>query len=131
MKIINDYTKESGVRGLDRALKKIFRNLIINDFKAKSLSVGHITDILGLEKYNLRHDHTNHIGTVNTLGVTPYGGIIINIESLLIPGSGKLILTGNIERTIEESIQVAISYVKSNAKTFGIDLKKMKKVIFT
>ena len=41
------------------------------------------------------------------LGVTPYGGIIINIESLLIPGSGKLILTGNIERTIEESIQVA------------------------
>ncbi len=127
MKIINDYTKESGVRGLDRALKKIFRNLIINDFKAKSLSVGHITDILGLEKYNLRHDHTNHIGTVNTLGVTPYGGIIINIESLLIPGSGKLILTGNIERTIEESIQVAISYVKSNAKTFGIDLKKMEK----
>lgn len=125
LKIINEYTKESGVRELDRLLKKIVRNIIILDEQIKIVDEEKIKEILGLEKYHLSSDIQKHIGSSNTLGVTPYGGIIINIESLLIPGKGDLIYTGNVEDSIKESVVVSLNHIKGYAKDYGVDLKKL------
>lgn len=123
--IINSYTKESGVRELDRVLRKIYRYIIINEIKSKSLVINTVTDILGPIKYDKEAIRKNHVGSVSTMGVTPYGGVIISIESILTPGDGKLNVTGNVENSIKESIEIALKYVISKCKDYGIDQKKI------
>lgn len=123
--IINSYTKESGVRELRRVFEKIFRNVIINEIKSKSLNETQVLDILGPLKYDINYKKPNHVGTVNTLGVTPYGGVIISMESILIPGNGNIILTGNVEKSLEESANIALNFVLSKVKEYGIESKKI------
>lgn len=123
--IINSYTKESGVRELDRVLRKVYRHVIINEIKNKSLDIELINSILGPVKYDKESVRKNHVGSVSTMGVTPYGGVIISIESILTPGNGSLNVTGNVENSIKESIEIALKYVLSKCKDFGIDQKKL------
>lgn len=124
--IINSYTAESGVRELTRVLERIYRSTIISEKQIKSITKSLIRDCLGPEKYDYSLNRTNHPGSVSTLGVTPYGGTIISIESILIKGSGNILLTGNVKDSIKESSEIAYSYIKSNHKDF-----KIKDNIFT
>lgn len=124
--IINSYTAESGVRELTRVLERIYRSTIISEKQIKSITKSLIRDCLGPEKYDYSLNRTNHSGSVSTLGVTPYGGTIISIESILIKGSGNILLTGNVKDSIKESSEIAYSYIKSNHKDF-----KIKDNIFT
>lgn len=119
--IINSYTKESGVRELKRVFSKLYRNIIMSSKEIKSINKEYLTKVLGPSKYDYSKVRKNHPGSVNTLGVTPYGGIIISIESLLTKGNGQLILTGNIQESISESIKVALAYIKSNLEKYKLD----------
>lgn len=118
--IINSYTAESGVRELTRVLERIYRSSILNQKEIKSFTKKSITNCLGPVKYDYSSERVNHPGSVSTLGVTPYGGTIISLESILINGSGNILLTGNVKEPILESAKVAYSYIKSNCKYFKI-----------
>lgn len=118
--IINYYTAESGVRDLTRVLEKISRNIIISEKEIKSVNKKFITDVLGPVKYDYNNERSIHPGSVSTLGVTPYGGVIISIEALLLKGTGNIIMTGNVKEPVLESVKVACSYIKANIKKFKI-----------
>jgi len=123
--IIDGYTHESGVRNLDRTLKKIVRNMLVNERKNKTLTEELVKDILGPIKYDFTVTKRVHAGMSSTLGVTPYGGFVINFEVVDIPGSGRLIMTGNVHSSVEESARVALNYIIRNSSNFGIDQKKI------
>lgn len=115
--IIFNYTKESGVRQLERYLDKIFRRAIIN--KDNHID---IIKMLGNYKYReILNEKESYIGVVNALGYTPYGGCIIKVSSLCYSGNGNIEMTGALGDTTKESIKVAISYIKSNDYLLGIN----------
>lgn len=122
--LIEAYTKEAGVRELYRALEKIIRKLVVlgkvND--RTKISKVRLKDYLGIPKYlkleNKKHEYS---GRVNGLGVTPFGGIVMPIETCIFEGKGNFTITGMLGKTMEESTQVALSYIKSNLKRFKID----------
>ncbi|MCX4248339.1 MAG: endopeptidase La [Bacilli bacterium] len=118
--MINSYTAESGVRELSRVLEKVYRHLIISEKEIKSINKKYITECLGPVRYGNTRTRTNHTGSVSTLGVTPYGGTIISIESIFVKGTGNILMTGNVKEPILESAKVAYSYIKSNHKNFKI-----------
>lgn len=118
--IINYFTKESGVRELTRVLEKLCRNVIISEKEVKTINHEFIMQILGPVKHDYYNTRPVHPGSVNTLGVTPYGGTIISVESIFIKGSGNIIITGNVKDSISESVRVAYSYIKANHKKFKI-----------
>lgn len=126
--LINYYTKESGVRELSRILDKIYRFSIMNDCEYKSISKELLVNILGPIKYDVTYVRKNHYGSTYTLGVTPFGGTVISIESIGIPGDGNLILTGNVLDSIKESATIAYNYILGNANQFKLTLTKIKKL---
>ena len=109
--IINNYTKESGVRELGRIIRRLIRNYCLDNLKTNKISIDFIRKVLGDVKY-IKEDIINHVGVVNSLAWTPYGGNIQKVECLLLPGSGDIITTGNVEKILIESIKVSISYIK-------------------
>ena len=109
--IINNYTKESGVRELGRILKRIIRNYCLENVNIKKVDIDFIKNILGEPRY-INEVHENHLGVVNGLAWTPTGGTIQKIECILYAGSGKINITGNVKDILKESISVAISYLK-------------------
>ena len=109
--IINNYTKESGVRELDRIIKRLIRNYCLINNKSKKITIDDITNLLGETKYS-KEEFINHKGVVNSLAWTPYGGNIQKIECINFNGSGNVITTGNIEKLLKESITIAISFIK-------------------
>ncbi len=123
--IIDGYTHESGVRNLDRTLKKIVRNMLINERQNKTLTEDLVKEILGPIKYDFTITKRVHTGMSSSLGVTPYGGFVINFEIVDLPGSGRLIMTGNVHSSVEESARVALNYIIRNSSKFGIDQKKI------
>lgn len=129
--IINYYTKESGVRELSRQLDKLIRKivteLVINNIKLNKLIVDKnvISRYLGNRKYSYNTLYKEEVGVVNGLAYTYYGGDILPIEVNFYKGSGKLILTGSLGDVIKESVNVALSYIKSNYKKFNINYDKL------
>jgi ATP-dependent Lon protease len=123
--IIANYTRESGVRQLDRLIHtvcaKIARNLVEKDAivpitsDTLELHLGPRTFMQDV------HDHTNQIGISNGLAWTSCGGEILKIEAVLMSGKGKLILTGQLGDIMKESAQAALSYARAHAKEFGIN----------
>ncbi|MBQ3020987.1 MAG: endopeptidase La [Bacilli bacterium] len=111
LNIINNYTRESGVRELNRILKRLIRNYCLEKNKSKEITNNDVLRILGVPKYT-KEEILNHKGVVNSLAWTPYGGNIQKIECISFNGTGKIITTGNIANILEESIKVAISYIK-------------------
>lgn len=130
-KIIKYYTKEAGVRSLDRTIAKICRKAakIIVGKEKKSIKVTskNITKYLGKEKF--RQDEANEkneIGIVRGLAWTSVGGDTLQIEVNTMPGKGILVLTGNLGDVMKESAQIALSYAKSVSKEYGVDSKFFK-----
>jgi len=111
--IINNYTKESGVRELSRILKRLIRNYCLEKRTDKEITLKDVSKILGEVKY-INQSIENHKGVVNSLAWTINGGNIQKIECISFNGTGKIITTGNIEKILEESIIIAKSYIKYN-----------------
>ena len=125
-KIISDYTRESGVRELDRQLAAIMRyqakQLALKNKLKSSLTVADIEKILGRSKYsNELYKAANIPGVAVGLAYTYVGGDILFIETTLGDGKAELKLTGNLGNVMKESVATALSYLQANAKKLGID----------
>jgi ATP-dependent Lon protease len=125
-KIIQDYTRESGVRDLDRQLAAIMRNLAkqyaVKGKLKSSLTAADVETILGQSKYNNDiYKTVNMAGVAVGLAYTYVGGDIIFIETSLSEGKGELKLTGNLGNVMKESASTALTYLQSNAKKFKLD----------
>lgn len=121
--IINYYTKEAGVRELERVISKIFRKIILNNGNGSYL-IDDVTIYLGNYKYkNLENDKNIKSGIVNMLGYTPYGGIILKCTSNHYKGNGNITLTGSLGDEVKESSSIALSYIRENSDYFGIDYR--------
>lgn len=132
-KIIRNYTKEAGVRELERKVYAILRKLIkkIVVEKQETLNIideGMIKELLGNEIYLDTINHSKEcVGIVNGMSYTIYGGDILKIEVNFYEGNGKIITTGSLGDVFIESTKIALSYIKSNYKKFGIDYNKLSK----
>jgi ATP-dependent Lon protease len=125
-KIIQDYTRESGVRELDRLLAAIMRNqaknLTMKGHIKSALTIPDIEKILGRSKYsNELYKAANMAGVAVGLAYTYVGGDILFIETILSEGKGELRLTGNLGNVMKESATTALSYLQANGKKYGID----------
>ena len=133
MKIIRNYTMESGVRNLKRKISKICRKVvrkILTDDNVTNvtISASDLSDFLGVEKYNQQQSSgSSQIGVVTGLAWTEAGGDVLSIEALQLPGSGNIITTGKLGEVMQESIKAAFSYVKSQSKQLGIEEKVFAK----
>lgn len=118
--IILNYTKESGVRELERLIDRIFRKKVLNpELTTKKKKVEYY---LGLPKYKcLYNEKTKEIGVVNSLGYTNQGGVLLKTTSTSFLGSGNITLTGMLGDVIKESAYVALNYIKSNTNILDID----------
>ena len=131
LKIIREYTKEAGVRELDRLLSTIVRK-VITTLSQKRICINKfiidkkkIKEYLGIEKYLDNPRIKNEVGVVNGLAYTVYGGDILQIEVNTFKGTGKLILTGSLGDVMKESARIALDYIKANYKLFKIDYEML------
>lgn len=127
-KIINEYTNESGVRELERDINKIIRKVITEHIKSsrKIVSVrikeNDIPHYLEQELYKeSKYKEIIHPGVVTAVACSSIGGVSIYIECTSFKGTGKYTFTGSLGSITKESIEIALSYIKSNAKRFDID----------
>ena len=124
LQIINKYTKESGLRELDRTLNSLIRKLIVNNIDDNikiNLKQDDIKKLLGNPKYEKYDSNTtNKPGLVNALAYTSAGGIVMNIESCLYEGKGDVLSTGLLGEVINESVEVAVSFIRSKRHYFKI-----------
>src|SRR6202007_948415 len=125
-KIISDFTRESGVRELDRQLASIMRNLAKTyALKGKlkpTISQGDVEKILGRSRYNNEiYKTANMAGVAVGLAWTYVGGDILFIETILSEGKGELKLTGNLGNVMKESATTALSYLQANARKIDVD----------
>jgi ATP-dependent Lon protease len=130
--VIRLYTREAGVRNLERELAKIARKTVtaIVAGKAKSVTVtpDNLGDYLGVVKFRFGEiEATDQLGVTTGLAWTEVGGELLNIEAVKVPGKGKVSATGKLGEVMKESIQAAEFFVKSRAQTYGIDLVDLAK----
>ncbi|HEX8168117.1 MAG TPA: S16 family serine protease, partial [Beijerinckiaceae bacterium] len=120
------YTREAGVRNLERELSNLIRKAVkeILITKAKSVTVTpeNLQDFLGVPKFRYGEvEDADQTGVVTGLAWTEVGGELLTIEGVLMPGKGKMTVTGNLKDVMKESISAAASYVRSRAIDFGIE----------
>ena len=123
--VIRNYTKESGVRNLEREISKISRKVVkkvISGEKTKvNVSQDNLSDFLGVKKFNFGElDSENKIGVVTGLAWTEYGGEILKIETVNMPGKGRMQITGKLGDVMQESVKAAKSFVRSKCLEYGI-----------
>jgi len=124
--IVRYYTRESGVRSLERELAKIARKAVKQILTHKetstiNVSIKNLQDFLGVKKVSFGvAEKEDEVGTVTGLAWTEVGGDLLQIEAAAYPGTGKLSLTGHLGTVMKESIQTALSVVKSRASLFGV-----------
>ncbi|WP_411289863.1 endopeptidase La [Sphingorhabdus sp.] len=123
--IIRYYTREAGVRTLEREIAKVARKALRRILEGKDTSIAitpeNLADFSGVRKY--RHDmgeEENQIGAVTGLAWTEVGGELLTIEAVTVPGKGQIKTTGKLGEVMSESIQAALSYVKARAPSYGI-----------
>ena len=124
-KIIRHYSRESGVRNLEREISKIARKTVKKiDAKEKTnnpMKENELSDYLGVEKFNYGEiEEQNRIGVVTGLAWTEAGGEILKIESVIMPGKGRMQITGKLGEVMQESVKAAKSYIRSKSLEFGI-----------
>lgn len=126
MFIIRRYTREAGVRNLKREMatltRKVVKEIITSDKSAIKVTVDNLEEFLGVPKY--RHGEAegeDQVGVVTGLAWTEVGGELLTIEGVMMPGKGKMTVTGNLKDVMKESISAAASYVRSRAIDFGIE----------
>ena len=124
--IIRCYTRESGVRSLERSIAEVCRKadmalLSQEDVKRISVTGGNLEEFLGIRKFLPdRLPSSDQIGLVTGLAWTSVGGEVLEVEVNVMDGSGKLELTGNLGDVMKESVHAAMSYIRSNAKKLGV-----------
>jgi len=123
--IIRHYTRESGVRGLEREISKLLRkalkSIIIKKRRSSSISKRNIENYLGVKKFKFGEiESKSLVGVCTGLAWTEVGGELLQIESVLMPGKGKAYYTGKLGDVMKESVQAAQSFVHSNAAKYGI-----------
>ena len=123
--LIRHYTREPGVRGLERELasliRKAVRQIVSSDVTVVKITPDNLGDFAGVRKfrYGMIEDK-DQVGVVTGLAWTEVGGELLSIEALKLPGKGKMTITGKLGEVMQESIQAAASYVRSRAAEFGI-----------
>ena len=124
--LIRRYTREAGVRNLERELSNLIRKAVkeLMTSKKKSIAVtaASLGDYLGVPKYRYGEiEESDLVGVVTGLAWTDVGGELLTIEGVMMPGKGKMTVTGNLRDVMKESISAAASYVRSRAVAFGIE----------
>ncbi|HCG8162636.1 endopeptidase La [Vibrio parahaemolyticus] len=125
--IIRYYTREAGVRGLEREISKICRKAVKNilldkDIKSVTVMMDNLKEYLGVQRFDYgKADESNRIGQVTGLAWTEVGGDLLTIETQSMPGKGKLTQTGSLGDVMQESIQAAMTVVRSRADKLGIN----------
>ena len=124
--IIRNYTREAGVRNLERELNSLGRKTVkeISQKKSDSLNVSsdNLSDYLGVKKFRYgKKENDDLIGVVTGLAWTEVGGDILNVEAVMVPGQGKIRTTGKLGDVMKESIDAASSFVRSRAVNYGIE----------
>lgn len=130
LSIIRNYTREAGVRELDRTIASILRKIATNIVEGSSkkkyiINEKNITNYLGVYKYNDNLVLENSVGTFNALAFTSFGGETLKVEVTYYKGDGKIILTGQLGDVMKESCEIALSYIRANCNTFGIDYEEL------
>tara|TARA_B110000438_G_scaffold229429_1_gene224202 strand:- start:1006 stop:3453 length:2448 start_codon:yes stop_codon:yes gene_type:complete len=130
-KIIEGYTRESGVRGLEKQIAKIIRyvakSIAMKEEFIKDISVEVLQEILGISISKDKYENNNVAGVVTGLAWTQFGGDILFIESALSKGKGNLTITGNLGKVMKESATIALEYIKSNSDELEINIDKLSK----
>ena len=124
--VIEGYTRESGVRGLERKLtsliRKVLADMLKEGKKEYTVDTDSVEKLLGKRIFSIDEiDKLDKVGVVNGMAWTAYGGDTLPIEATAMTGSGKLQLTGKLGDVMQESAKTAYSYVRANARKFGID----------
>ena len=123
--IIRSYTRESGVRNLEREISKITRKVVkkvVNNEETKvELNPNNVTDYLGIKKFKYGEaESENKVGVVTGLAWTEFGGEILKIETVNMPGKGRMQITGKLGDVMQESVKAAKSFVRSKSLEYGI-----------
>jgi ATP-dependent Lon protease len=126
--VINRYTREAGVRSLEREVASLFRktarDVVKNGKRAITIDRKKAMKLLGVPRYKYGNkEREDQIGIVTGLAVMETGGDTLTTEATVMPGKGKLIITGKLGEVMQESAQAAMSFVRSRARRFGIDEK--------
>ena len=131
-KIVEGYTRESGVRGLEAKIAQVIRNaaksIAIEEEYNKKVTDEDILKVLGVPRLDRdKYENNDVAGVVTGLAWTSVGGDILFIESLISKGKGTMTITGNLGTVMKESATIALEYIKSNAEIFGIDSELLSK----
>ncbi len=123
--VIRNYTRESGVRNLEREISKITRKVVkkvVNKEESKvKINEKNLNDFLGVKKYKFGElENQDKVGIVTGLAWTEFGGEILKIETVNMPGKGRMQITGKLGDVMQESVKAAKSYVRSKSLDFGI-----------
>src|SRR5690554_77682 len=124
--IVRYYTREAGVRGLEREIAKLCRKVVTSHVKKKStktdvIDSASLEDLLGVRKFDFgRAENEDQVGQVTGLAWTQVGGELLTIESSAVAGKGRMIKTGSLGDVMQESIQAALTVVRSRAQSLGI-----------
>ncbi len=125
--IIHEYTKEAGVRALEKEISSICRKIVRqivsgNEKKRPRITAKKVYDFLGTPRYRKPHrEEKDLVGLVNGLAWTEVGGVLLSVETTVMPGKGKLLLTGKLGEVMQESAQAGLSYVRSRARELGLE----------
>ena len=126
--LIRTYTREAGVRNLERELNSLARKSVRRLLSGKAeggtvrITADTLGDFAGVPKYRRSMlEEQNRVGVVTGLAWTEFGGELLTIEGVMLPGKGNMVVTGNLREVMKESISAANSYVKSRATSFGIE----------
>ncbi|MDA7705639.1 endopeptidase La [Rickettsiales bacterium] len=135
LKVIREYSFEAGVRNLERELSKIARKItkkiVTKELKSANINEESVKNYLGAQKFDFGKRKKNHqIGVTTGLAYTQFGGDLLDIEVVKFDGSGKINITGKLGDVMKESVQTALSYVRSIAKDLNIDVKNFNKIDF-
>jgi ATP-dependent Lon protease len=130
--IIRRYTREAGVRNLEREIAKLARKavkeILTGTHKAVTVTTANLQDYLGVPKFRYGEaENEDQIGVVTGLAWTEVGGEILTVEGVMMPGKGKMSVTGNLRDVMKESIQAANAYVRSRAHALGIPSSMFEK----
>jgi len=123
--IIQSYTKESGVRNLEREISKVARKVVkkvvSGEEKEVKINLKNLPDYLGIQKFKFGElESEDKIGVVTGLAWTEYGGEILKIETVIMPGKGRMQITGKLGDVMQESIKAAKSFIRSKSLDYGI-----------
>lgn len=131
LKVVQNYTRESGVRNLEREIGALARKSLVkileNEKEMVRVTISNLKSFLGVEGYQIsKADKYPQVGVTAGLAYTEMGGDLLYIEAVLVPGKGEIHSTGKLGPVMKESAEAAFSFFKSKASSFGVDIEKYR-----